>query len=67
MAKVLIPQKHALTLMGVGHVTAWRWRRDGVGPRWAKMGSRVLYDLDALETFIANRLDACSGSTQEAA
>lgn len=32
----------------------WRWR--GIGPRYLKIGGRVVYRLDDIETFEAARL-----------
>lgn len=51
-AKVLISNKSVQARLGVGDVTLWRWRREGYGPQWCKMGSKVMYDLDSVEEFI---------------
>jgi DNA-binding transcriptional MerR regulator len=32
-----------------------RWRRKGTGPRWYRLGNRVLYDRRAVEEFLADR------------
>lgn len=56
----LISAKTARVRLGVGETTLWRWRRDGIGPRWCKMGRRTMYDLDSVEAFIREQLDACS-------
>lgn len=56
--RMLISAKSVQARLGVGEVTLWRWRKDGEGPRWCKMGSRVMYDLNSVEAFIDERLAA---------
>lgn len=65
--RVLISAKTMQERIGVGEVTAWRWRRDKFGPRWCKMGSRVMYDLDSVEAFIEERLNATTSVSGVAA
>jgi len=36
----------------------WRWR--GVGPRYLKLGGRVVYRLDDVEAYEAENLHACT-------
>ncbi|MEM7399763.1 MAG: helix-turn-helix domain-containing protein [Pseudomonadota bacterium] len=36
----------------------WRWR--GVGPRYLKLGGRVVYRLEDLEAFEADSLRVCT-------
>lgn len=36
----------------------WRWR--GVGPRYLKLGGRVIYRLKDVEAFEAERIHACT-------
>jgi excisionase family DNA binding protein len=37
----ITPQQLAEEL-GIGEVTLWRWRRDGVGPRFHRVGPRAI-------------------------
>ncbi len=50
----LIPARHVRALLNVSPVTLWRWREAGTGPRWCKMGARVLYDAADVERFVEN-------------
>jgi predicted DNA-binding transcriptional regulator AlpA len=61
-SRQLVTAKHVRERLGVGEVTLWRWRKEGTGPQWCKMGVRTMYDLDSLERFIEDRLAAHSGS-----
>lgn len=40
----LMDPQHAAASLGVAVSTLARWRVDGTGPRWFKLGSRVRYD-----------------------
>lgn len=60
--RMLISAKSVQARLGVGEVTLWRWRKDGEGPRWCKMGSRVMYDLQSVEAFIEARLSGDNGN-----
>lgn len=36
----------------------WRWR--GMGPRYLKVGSRVLYPVEFVEAYEASRIHVCT-------
>ncbi len=55
---ILISQENVKIRTGLSTPTLWRMRKDGTGPAWAKIGKRVLYDADALEAWIADRMHA---------
>ncbi|PVE25801.1 DNA-binding protein [Microvirga sp. KLBC 81] len=42
--------------------TLERWRWTGEGPRFLKVGKRVVYRLDDIETFEAERMQASTAS-----
>ena len=52
--KKLSPQEVA-DMYGVKACTLARWRCKKVGPRYAKLGSRVMYDIEDLENWCASR------------
>lgn len=52
----------AAAFLGVGYSTMKKWRAQGVGPRYAKVGSLVLYRPADLEAFVEDALVG-SGST----
>lgn len=54
-ATVLVPAKHVQQRLSVSAVTLWRWRENHEGPRWCKIGTRVMYDADDLERFVSER------------
>jgi predicted DNA-binding transcriptional regulator AlpA len=60
----LLRAKTVRALLGQSDVTLWRMRREGTGPRWCKIGSRVMYDAEDVERFLKERLSA---ATQRAA
>lgn len=41
-----LTQKQLARRWGMSHRTLERWRRDGQGPGWLKIGSRVLYRIE---------------------
>jgi len=47
---------------GISPRTLDRWRREGRGPMFVKMGGRVSYRLDDIEAFEASRRRACMAS-----
>ena len=51
----LTPPEAAAYLRTTRHVLA-NWRSRGVGPRYAKLGSKVLYRLTDLEKYVAERI-----------
>ena len=50
-------------LLGVSAVTLWRWRKGQNGPRWCTLGTRVMYDAEDVDRFVAERFTLTSGST----
>lgn len=67
MSKVLIAKQEAQKRLGLSSATMDRMRRARTGPAWAKIGARVLYDLDSVEQFIVERLAASAGSASTSA
>ncbi len=59
---ILITSKTARTRLGVGDVTLWRWRKEGTGPRWCKMGARIMYELHSVNEYIEQRLQEHSSA-----
>lgn len=57
-----MPNKHCLNQKelarrwALSHRTLERWRYEGTGPAYLKLGGRVLYRLADIEDFEANRL-----------
>ncbi len=47
--------QEAAALLGVQPCTLERWRCMKRGPRYAKLGSRVMYDIRDLEDWFASR------------
>ena len=47
--------EEAATFLGIRPNTLEVWRCKHKGPRYAKIGSRVLYDVDDLEAFFISR------------
>ncbi len=58
---LLVQAAYVQQRLGVGATTLWRWRKSGAGPRWAKLGARVMYDHDDVERFMEERIAASSG------
>ena len=52
----LLRAKTVRDLLGQSDVTLWRMRRDGTGPRFCKIGARVMYDAEDVERFLRERL-----------
>lgn len=46
----------AAAFMGVGYSTMKNWRTEGIGPRYAKIGSTVLYRPADLDAYLEERL-----------
>jgi hypothetical protein len=47
--------------IGVDHITLGNWRHEGTGPRYRKIGSRVVYDIQEGDRFIAQYPELGSG------
>jgi len=50
-----VPTHVAAEMLGVAPATLKAWRLSGRGPRFAKLGARVVYDIRDLEKFLASR------------
>lgn len=50
-----VTTRHAAELLGIAESTLRKWRMGGNGPRFIKMGSRVLYDTGELEHWLERR------------
>ena len=48
----LVPTEEAAEILGIATKTVIKWRGEGTGPRFTKMGSRVLYSTRELACFI---------------
>jgi len=64
---VLVPAKHVQARLNVSAVTLWRWRADHEGPRWCKLGTRVMYDAGDVDRFLADRFAEATPPTPAAA
>ena len=51
MEVIHLNQKQLSTRWNVSEATLERWRCDGIGPKYLKMMSRVLYRLQDIEDF----------------
>lgn len=46
----------AATFLGVGYSTLKKWRSEGRGPKYAKVGGSVLYRPSDLDSFVESQL-----------
>lgn len=53
-AQRLIREREAAAILGLAVKTLQRWRWEGRGPRFHKIGAAVRYDIAELERFIAD-------------
>jgi hypothetical protein len=57
-AKALPPRKRYLRVdaasdfIGVDKVTMGNWRSQGIGPRFRRLGARIIYEVDELVRFV---------------
>ncbi len=51
----MLTERKVAERLGVSRPTLRRWRSDGTGPTWFRIGRRVMYPHAALETWIAAR------------
>ena len=56
-------QRQLAARMGISARTLERWRWIGGGPRYLKIGGRVVYRLEDIEAFEAERLHASTCET----
>jgi predicted DNA-binding transcriptional regulator AlpA len=55
-SETFIPDTIAATMIGLTAPTLRRWRHEGRGPRYCKVGSSVRYKVADLEEFISKRI-----------
>ena len=51
MAMGCISEKGLAARWGVSRRTLQRWRQEGIGPKYLKLGGRVVYELTEIEAF----------------
>lgn len=57
LGQYMTPQQLAEEL-GVKEVTLWRWRRDGIGPRFHRVGPRAIrYSREAVSEWLRQNSD----------
>ncbi len=67
-AKYLPPEVAGRLLGGIAVQTLARWRCEGTGPKYAKIGRRVVYAADDLATWVRSRtVSSTSESAAKAA
>ena len=52
----LLSPKNVSERLGVSISTLAKWRLDGSGPAFVKVGSRVAYDASMIEAWLASRV-----------
>jgi|AntAceMinimDraft_11_1070367.scaffolds.fasta_scaffold14977_2 predicted DNA-binding transcriptional regulator AlpA len=50
-----VASPNAAELLGISESTLRKWRMSGIGPRFIKVGSRVVYDTGELEDWLERR------------
>ena len=55
-SKRAVRDDEASQFLGVSAATLRAWRSQGRGPRFAKLGRRVVYPIEALEEFLRKNL-----------
>jgi predicted DNA-binding transcriptional regulator AlpA len=43
-------------MLDVSELTLYRMRKNGTGPDWCRIGTRVLYDLESVNAFVQERM-----------
>lgn len=54
--KLAVGERRAAELIGVSDRTLWGWRKTGIGPRFVRVGKRVLYPVDGLRDFVNGKV-----------
>lgn len=54
-ARRYISPRELSEMTGLARVTLAQWRQHGRGPAWIRLGSRVLYDIHDIESWMAAR------------
>ncbi len=67
MDKKFINQIELSRRWGISHRTLERWRWQGTGPRFVKIGNRVVYDLKDIEAYEDAHLRSSTSDTGVAA
>ena len=62
-----LTREEAAKYLGLGLRTLDNWRSQGRGPRYLKLGSRVIYPLQELDAFKAANLRQSTAETKRAA
>ena len=62
-----LTREKAAEYLGLGLRTLDNWRSQGRGPRYLKLGSRVIYPLQELDAFKAANLRQSTAETKRAA
>lgn len=55
-ARALVGTKTVREMLSLSDLTLWRLRKNGTGPDWCRVGSRILYDLDSVNAFVNSRM-----------
>jgi predicted DNA-binding transcriptional regulator AlpA len=42
--------------LGKSRQTLWRWRRDGIGPKFIKVGESIIYPKECVDEWIAEQV-----------
>lgn len=57
-APLAVREEDAAAMIGVSVAKLRRWRQQGLGPRWCRLGARTLvYPVDELKAYLASRLE----------
>jgi predicted DNA-binding transcriptional regulator AlpA len=52
----LISAAHAPDYIGIQRQTLARWRHEGFGPQWVRMGRRIFYRSSDLRAWVESRI-----------
>lgn len=58
MTPLAVGEREAARLLGVSTRTLFNWRVDGRGPRFVRIGARILYGTDELRRWLDNAAQA---------
>jgi hypothetical protein len=59
-----LTEKEFATIIRRSPETIRQWRRSGRGPRWIKIGGRILYEADSVKDFLRAAARSPGGSAQ---
>lgn len=60
----LLTTLEACALLQVSHYTMRRWRLDGKGPAFIKIGSNVRYTHTCIQTYLDQQRRTCTAQTE---